>query len=291
VVKPLYTLLAYSFFKLGLPVFKATVMPSVIAYFMTGFLLLVWLSKYLKLVPATIICLIIMLLPPIAEAAKFSSPDFLAGMLVFYAIYFLAEVGSINGFFIFSILSVLSRIDFILPLLILLISLTFLAKSLSIGKMMFFMCIAMITYLLISSNASSYGWNIWYFPSFINTLNPRHDVGSVFTFKDYWEVLKAQVFTAIYYSHFAWLLLFSILTLLQYSANELKSRNQVQIVGSLLVALAIRFLLHPVIADRFYIGYYVAILCLFIIRLPLNFQFIKTLNDSSIRNMEKVKTV
>ncbi|PTQ99403.1 hypothetical protein C8P68_102224 [Mucilaginibacter yixingensis] len=267
VVKPLYTIMVYSLFKLGFPVYKATVIPSILAYLLTGILLLVWMSRHLKIVPATLICATIMLLPPILEAATLSTPDFLAGMLLFYAIYFLTEVESINGFFLLSLLSVMSRIDFILPLMVLLISHTLVIKSLSIRKTIFLMSVAVITYLLISYNAHSYGWNILYFPSFINTLNLHHNVQSVFTIKDYWEILKAQIMTGLYHSHCAWLLLISILTLLQSNKLELKSSKHVLILGSLLVALAVRFLLQPVIADRFYIGYYMVFLCLFIIKL------------------------
>jgi hypothetical protein len=267
VVKPFYTFIAYAFFKLGMPVFKATVMPSVIAYLMTGMLLLVWLSKYLKIVVAAIICAIIMLLPPIAEAATYSSPDFLAGMLLFYAVYFLIEIESINGFFLLGLLSVLSRIDFILPLLILLISLKVQFKVLTMQKLVFLMSIAVIIYLLISSNAYSYGWNLLFFPSFMGTLHPHANAPSFFKIHDYWEILKSQVMTALYHSNCAWLALISVLTLLQYSFKEMKSSRQVFVLISLLISLMVRFLLQPVVADRFYIGYYLIILCLFIIRL------------------------
>jgi hypothetical protein len=279
VVKPFYTFIAYVFFKLGLPIFKATVMPSIIAYLMTGGLLLVWLSRYLKIVPATVTCLIIMMLPPILEASKLSTPDFLAGMLMFYAIYFLIEIESINGFFLISLLAVLSRIDFILPLLILLISLALFKKSLSIKKLIFLMCIAVSIYLLISTNASGYGWNILYFPSFMQTLNRHHDVRSLGMGHEYWEILKAQVMTALYHSNCAWLLLISVFTLLQYSINEMKSSKYVFILGSLFVTLVVRFLLQPVIADRFYIGYYITILSLFIIKTSSHLLSYKFLND------------
>lgn len=267
VIKPLYTIIAYGFYRSGIPIFKATMMPSVIAYIMTGILLLMWLSKYLRSVPATVICSMIMLLPPVLEAAKLSTPDFLAGMLLFYGVYFLVEKASVTWFFIFGILAVLSRIDFILPLLILLLALTFLAKELSVGKLIAFMSIAVVIYLLIASNASGYGWSILYFPSFLRTLNARHEVQSAFAMHDYWELLKAQVMTALYHSHFVWLLLIAMLTLLQYRLYELKSNMAFLIIISLLIAIAVRFLLQPVIADRFYIGYYLLFITLFVVQL------------------------
>jgi hypothetical protein len=267
VIKPLYTMIAYGFYKFGIPIFKATMVPSVIAYIMTGILLLIWLNKYMKPVPATITCSMIMLLPPVLEAAKLSTPDFLAGMLLFYGVYFLVEKASVTGFFIFGIIAVLSRIDFILPLLILLLALTFLAKELSVGKLIAFMSIAVVIYLLIASNASGYGWNILYFPSFFRTLNTKHEVRSAFSMHDYWELLKAQVMTALYYSHFVWLLLIAMLTLLQYRLYELKSNMATLIIISLMVAIAARFLLQPVVADRFYIGYYLLFVTLFVVQL------------------------
>ncbi|WCT12058.1 hypothetical protein [Mucilaginibacter jinjuensis] len=267
VIKPLYTMMAYGFYKLGIPIFKATVVPSVIAYIMTGILLLIWLNKYLKPVHATITCSMIMLLPPVLEAAKLSTPDFLAGMLLFYGVYFMVEKASVTAFFIFGILAVLSRIDFILPLLILLPALTFLAKELSVGKLIAFMSIAVVVYLLIASNALGYGWNMLYFPSFFHTLNPKHEVRSAFSMHDYWELLKAQVMTALYHSHFVWLLLIATLTLLQYRLYELKSNMAILIIISLLFAIAARFLLQPVIADRFYIGYYLIFVTLFVVQL------------------------
>lgn len=277
VIKPLYTVMAYGFYKLGVPIFKATMVPSVIAYIITGILLLIWLNKYLKPVPSTITCSIIMLLPPVLEAAKLSTPDFLAGMLLFYGIYFLVEKASATGFFIFGILAVLSRIDFILPLLILLLALTFLAKELSVRKLITFMGIAVVIYLLIANNASGYGWNILYFPSFFGTLNPKHEVRSTFVMHDYWELLKAQVMTALYHSHFVWLLLIAMLTLLQCRLYELKNNIAILIIISLLFAIVARFLLQPVVADRFYIGYYLLFVTLFVVQLAKrSVQHIKT---------------
>src|SRR5260370_30118320 len=62
-IKPLYTFLSFLFYKSGMTLFKALGFPSVIAYFFSGVLLFIWLSKFLPAKLTFVLCLIIMLLP------------------------------------------------------------------------------------------------------------------------------------------------------------------------------------------------------------------------------------
>src|SRR5687768_13767034 len=46
VVKPLYTGMAFVFYKSGIPLTKSTMLPSVISFFLIGMLFFHWLQKY-----------------------------------------------------------------------------------------------------------------------------------------------------------------------------------------------------------------------------------------------------
>jgi hypothetical protein len=63
VVKPLYNVCCFALYKCGIPILKATMLPSVFAYFVSGILLYIWLSKFLKHYLVLIISVFTMLLP------------------------------------------------------------------------------------------------------------------------------------------------------------------------------------------------------------------------------------
>src|SRR5579863_6561366 len=64
-VKPLYTGLVFLFYKAGCPLIQATILPSLIGYFLIGVLLVYWLRMYLQFPLALAVSFLTLLSAPI----------------------------------------------------------------------------------------------------------------------------------------------------------------------------------------------------------------------------------
>src|SRR5438552_5538098 len=120
VIKPLYTGLAYLFYKLGVSLPQATLVPSFISYLLIGFLLFYWLRIYLSLPITFVISLLIMLSSPLIEVAKLSSPDCLSAFLLLSSFYFIFEKPSLWSTIVFMVLSIFARLDNVVTCLLIL---------------------------------------------------------------------------------------------------------------------------------------------------------------------------
>jgi hypothetical protein len=262
IIKPLYTRLAWLFYLCGLPLFKATVMPSVLAYILTGILLFVWLSRYLLPKTTFALCLIIMLLPNVQEAARLSTPDFLFAFFILLGMYFMIEKKQVIAFFSSLIFAVFCRIDGVILLLALLTFYKYFQNdilTISLKRYLVLTGIAIGVYFTITFSAIPYGWNILYFPSFFKTLTSTYERS--LTWHGYVELIKAQLFTVLYYSH---LLYYFLLGAILFIPNKPPFADK-KLMLTLFITIVLRFILQPVIADRFYLPYYLLIIT-FVVR-------------------------
>jgi hypothetical protein len=275
IVKPLYNVCCFALYKCGVPILKATVLPSILAYFICGILLYNWLSKFLKHYLVLIISVFTMLLPFILEAEKLSTPDFLCAVFMIGGIYLLIEKRWINGMFICFLFGILSRIDFVLPTIAILTALLFVRDThlkITIKKKLLLTAITIAAYLMVAASATSLGWNMFYFPSFIKTLNTKGDISSMFNLHEYLELVKAQLFTGLYFSHLIWFFLICTFILVSFKGRK-THENSIDhvIVLVLIVTLFLRFIFHPAIADRFYLGYYIVTIVILAKRISVHF--------------------
>jgi hypothetical protein len=124
-VKPAYIWLEWGFHKLGFSYIFATLLPSLIAYFFMGWIVLAWALAILKPWQALLIGFLLMLTGPAMVIARLSSPDGLSSLVllgVLYRLYFEKTKG-VTLLLIF--LSVLVRIDNAVAALILLSAMAF----------------------------------------------------------------------------------------------------------------------------------------------------------------------
>ena len=264
VVKPLYTGLSYLFYKAGAPLLIATIWPSVISYFLIGLLLFYWLQKYWPVIFAFAGSLFIMFSSPLLSGANLSSPDMLSALLLFAAIYAIIERRSLAWTFFFLILSVFTRLDNIIPSIFFLTTLAFTNKwnpKIPVGKLSLLLAVMVLSYLAISFNVRSFGWSLFYYPSFVKQLNPSYNINNTFVFKDYVALAKSQLMTGLFFS-FLSLFFFLVLLLLWNSPAFHFSRLTIeQTLGIVFVLIImIRFVLQPLINDRLYIPYYLSII-------------------------------
>ena len=271
VVKPLYTGMAYLFYKAGFPLSRATVLPSLIAYFLTAVLLFYWLSRYLPVIFATIAGLLISLWGPLLMVAGMSAPDALSAMLLFFAFYFFIEKDSILLPYIFLLLSILARIDNILPVSFIIAIIVYTKNqrwNRKFKKGALLLSGAFVCFFLVSSLASEYGWSLLYYSDFYKHLNTSYDVHTLFSFSNYWSLFKSQLMTGLYYSHLPLFFFLSMIIIRYGYIAQRKLNTDILLTVTFLLVIVIRFVLQPVIADRLYIPYYLVILIL-LIRLPL----------------------
>jgi hypothetical protein len=267
-IKPLYTRLGYFFYKTGVPLTKATLMPSVVSYFFIGVFIFYWLKKYVHQLLLLPLSLLIMLCRPIFSAASVSTPDLLSGLILLLAFYFLIERKSMLFICIFLILSIFTRLDNIIPAVFIILLLTFTnqwKEKISLKKISLILLAVSASYFFVSYNATKYGWNIFYFPSFISHENLSYDDRLQFSFSNYFSIARAQIMNGSFFSDLILFLLLGLILFIERNSFQFKPQNFDQLLLIVIIlAIICRFILQPIIADRFYIAYYITILILLI---------------------------
>jgi hypothetical protein len=261
-VKPLYTILAWVFYKAGVTLTHATVYPSALAYFFTGIIVLCWLGQYWPRGRAAAVSLLLMCSPPLLAAASLSTPDAMSCMFLLAAIALLVEKKSSLLLIVLLALAVGVRIDNILPAGVIIWALGFASqwKTYAGGIQTILAAgVIMVAFLLVSAQASSLGWSVFYYPDFVKQLNTSYAAGSAFSWTAYQALVKSQLMSGLYFSFVCLFLLGAYLVLKDapwpYTAQF--SVAQATVLGFVLI-MAMRFLLQPLITDRIYMPYYLA---------------------------------
>lgn len=271
VVKPLYTRMVYYLYKAGVPLIPATVLPSVIFYFMIAVLLVFWMIRWLHFFLALGVSCLIMLSAPMWELVRTSSPDCLSAFLLLCALFFMIERKSSLVAFLFLLLSVFARLDNIIPAFFLFTLMSFSnhwEPRASYKKYGGRLLLMLITYLFVSFNARSYGSGVLYYPSFSKALNLSYGLQTGFHFKDYFALALSHIMTGLFFSNLLFFLALALLVFDRMPALRFRALNtDQQLIVVIFLVLAVRFILHPVIADRFYIAYYLCILILLVRKL------------------------
>jgi len=263
IVKPLYTRLAYWFYRMGANLTTATVWPSVIAYCLTGLLFFHSCKKYWSVGYACAGSILVMLSSPLITAAGLSTPDAVSGLLLFSAVYLLTETKSLAGACVVLLLSVFARLDNILPAAGILAAIFLTNKrnyKMPAGKMAFIAAMLLLVYFLVAGNARAYGWSILYYPAFVKQLNTSYTANASFNFSGYAGLVKAQLTSGLYFSFLSVFLFLTIYYLwnIPFSTKQLSLEQLLAVLFVLIIVL--RFVLQPLINDRLYIPYYLSLI-------------------------------
>lgn len=269
-VKPLYIESISLFYKMGIPLTKATVLPSIIFYFLTGLLVLLWLSRYFNFFIATLLALLTMCLDWAVSATGLSTPDVMSAFFILLAFYFVLEKYSILSCLCFLVIAMLARLDNIIPAFFVL-SFCFLykRKNNKIAWLPYFGSLAVLAVCYFGVTAlilgSSEGWGIMYYPK----LMSHHVVpgsSNAVTLKWYIGELYSHLIEGFLYTSLAWfvLLLFPILYSPGKNWRQLSERQYFALL--LFVIIAARFVVFPSLQDRFNLAYYYCLVILFLQR-------------------------
>jgi hypothetical protein len=265
-VKPLYTGMAYLFYKSGFSLVAATVMPSILAHLFIGLFLLYWLMKYLPRAIAFFAALLIMFSVFTVAVAGLSTPDCLSALFLFVAAYFILEKPSLAWMFFFFLLSILARVDNIVTCFFIISFLLFIRKWKRITIKQYFWMIVMlvITYICVILPVTQFGWSIFYYSQYARHIDFSKDFEQSVSFSSYLGLVQSKLVTALVSSQFTFFIFLGLLIIGQ-SGFSFRKFNFDQ--GFLLLLVAIiffRFLLLPDLSDRFYFGFYLVIIILLV---------------------------
>lgn len=267
-VKPLYAGLIYLFYKAGFSLSLSTIVPSFFAYVLLALILFHWLKKYLNLFIAFTAGLFIMVSAPLLNVARTSTPDGISAFLLFSATYFIIERPKLLPAYIFLVLSIFTRIDNIIPSVCILSLVAFSSKSkikISFGKYLFLLLLLVAAYCSVTiCTGYLYGWNILFYPSFLQSMNLSHTMNSGFSLNDYIALVYNHIINGLQYSYLLFFLFLLALVFRNCTSFQLGKMN-FDCLFSLLIffIIIIRFVLDPDISDRFYIAWYLSTIILF----------------------------
>jgi len=272
VVKPLYTGLIYLFYKSGVPLIQATLLPSLISYLLIGFLLFHWLGIYLRSSISFIIAFLMMISSPLVEVAKLSSPDCLSAFLLLFSFYFILKKPVLRAALLFMLLSVFARLDNIITCLGL-IGVIYASKKwekiISTGNFLLITMTFICSYFLVSFFAYQYGWSILFYNDFADHLHPANGSKEHFSTLSYLRLMYEHILSGINHSY---LVIFLALIFLNFNENlNLKNLSfEKAFLLFILSILFIRLILYPDVSDRFYIPFYLIIVILTAKKFSLN---------------------
>jgi hypothetical protein len=267
VIKPVYNLSVYAAYKAGVPLPRATIIPGILAFLLTGLLLFHWLRKYLSFFYAFAASLLLMHSPFMVQTAGISSPDTLSAFALFCVFYFIAGKRNLLIASLCMLLAVFIRMDNVVTAVPVLVFLSFTGekeKRLP-RKWLLVMLAAMgVSFLIITGMAASFGWNRYFYPSFLHYMSKGFLYRESFSMLAYLELMFSRAVSGIVFSFqtvFALLVLLMVMTAGKF---RLRSLAYEQKFALLLTGITLmRFLVFPDISDRFYTAFYLCIAVLF----------------------------
>ena len=265
-VKPLYSGIIYFLHKMGIPLVESTLIPSWLAYILIGFLILIWIKKYLSFYYSLVICFLVMISSIMLNPLRISTPDSLSAFFVFGSVYFLIEKKLILWGLLFFILAILTRLDnFIFAFF----SITIIAvtnswhSKVSWKKYLYWLSLLAFAFFMTTTNVLRFGWSLFYYPTFFKWLNLPYSFNETFHISDYFSLALSHGMAGLYYSNIVLFFALALITLMENKTFQLRSLSLGQLlVCVMLLSMMFRFILQPVIDDRFYIGYYLCIIVL-----------------------------
>ncbi len=251
-LKPGYITTTRALHGMGLGLLPATYLPSLISYFLIGCLLWWWASNKFGYLIAMIIAAMIAFSPFLLLTARYSSPDMLCALLLFGGVFLLSEGSLLWGLMLCG-LSISVRPDSVLLFLLILLATT-ISKKLS-----FMYCLA-----IASTGIALSLWivGIDLLKEFLFTVpaySKEWSTGELVS--NYIHGLRAGIYSIVNSQTWVILLLGSLGLYIQKQRGFSLFRDYwCLLILASIIAIALRYLLHPVLEDRFLIASYLIVL-------------------------------
>jgi len=251
-VRPIFNELVYLLhFKLGVGLVRATIVISVVSYWLTGVLVLAWLTRYVGVSRAAICSLFLMLAPPIINLARFNTPDALSCLVSLAALYLIFERKALFLGLTLLLLSVYVRTDNILLVIAVLGYSSFVTGQLEKTKAAVLAAVAVASVILINHYAGDYGLRMLYYRSFVAIPLAPGEFVAPFGRGDYLRALR----TAISQTLNGFFPLFVLMGLVGYLARRTQVSQAIAAVTTFYVAG--HFVLFPSGQERFWGPFYI----------------------------------
>lgn len=241
-IKPGYIFAVRLLHLLGVNLVTATFLPSVISYFLLGCILFWWLQRIFPSLFASLATLVAMASSFLIESARYSSPDLMCALILFAGLFVLSEFSIRYGLAILG-LSIFVRPDACILFLALILAL-YLCKQVSLRIALQFGIGGIAIMLLIVRSPEI-------IQEFLLPANPFSWSAGLWTGLNSLISSQTVIFT-----------LLALVTLLLRRKPNSRFFDDLWslFIMAALATFIIRYLLHPVVEDRFLIACYLLIL-------------------------------
>lgn len=262
-VKPFYNFVNLMFFKLGFKLTTAIFLTSIISYVLILVLIFCYLVRILKNYPlALIITVIISLFKPLLEASRHASADSLSCLLLLLSLYIFMVRKNHLAATVCAMLCVFTRPEYFILYSFLYMIAYFNKNLLEIKSSRLFLSYG---YVFLSFFLIQYfnqiPWSVLFMNQFTQVqIYPISDPDP-FIFSDYLNYLKKSILLEFNGSYFTLLLLFIVIIVAnKFSLHSKKSWMQCLFFAAIYLAVFLRFLVFPSLANRMMIGFYLIII-------------------------------
>ena len=211
-IRPLYNQILWLVSKFsGLGLVRSGVLISTASYFLTGLLLFAWVRRHASGLFSLVICLLLMLSPPLTVLGRDTTSDALATLVAFFALYLIFEKRRLALGSGVLLASIYFRTDFVV-----LAGPVFLAcwwmKRLDLWKAALLSSLALGSVLTINHFGGDYGIKMLYYRNFIAVPLAPAEIAVQFSFRDYLTAFRSGV-TLVFESFFLPFLLLGVISL------------------------------------------------------------------------------
>lgn len=267
-VKPLYIQATYLFYKTGFSLPAATVMPSILFYILTGLLMLYWLTKYLNLFWSFAAGILIMAFGFMISLARLSSPDSMSTFFLLAAIFFIMERHSVIWMSVFLLLSLFTRLDNIIPCVVIPGFLFFTGRyqmKIKLNQFLALLAILTVSYFgIVVVTMKPFGWGLFYYPTFMRNLDQFHTSQAVFSLNEYLIVAITGAKRAIEFYNFIPFLFIFLLIIYTPGIRFKVLDDDKSLAALLMLIILFRFILYPDLSDRFNAAYYLTFMLILV---------------------------
>jgi len=247
-IRPLYNQTLWLVSKAGMGLVKAGFLISAGSYFLLGILVLLWLGNYLKPVFAVAVSLLLMISPPLASMGRDPTPDALATLIAFGALYLMFEKQKFTPGIALLLASIFFRTDSVVlagPTILA----CWLQKRVNIFKAGALSLVAVASVLCINHFGGDYGIRMLYYRAFVSTPIAPAEMVARFSFRDYLSAFRTGI-TLIANSFFLPFLLLGTIGAIS---------KQMRVLFAVALAYAaLHFLILPSWEERYYAVFYVS---------------------------------
>ena len=191
-IRPLYNQTLWLVSKTGLGLVRSGILISACSFFFLGILVFVWLGTYISLAFNFAASILLMISPPLASMGRDPTPDALATLIAFGALYLIFEKRRFAAGIALLLASIYFRTDFVAlagPTILA----CWLERRLELWKAGVLSLVAVASVLCINHFAGDYGIRMLYYRAFVTTPIAPGEMVPRFSFSDYVSAFRAGI--------------------------------------------------------------------------------------------------